>query len=266
MKVQLIISLIVFIVIGSVVFIVTLFLGKYTDNGFLENLLVELHGMVFDLLLIGILVTFFLKLAQRKESVQKYLDELDEIQNLTTEKETRRKRELILTLSKFGKKNLNLTHYYLQNINLSKIKLAGAKLSFAHLQEAILWKAQLQEAHLDGAQLQAAYLSEANLQKANLEDANLQASILVGARLKGANLQKANLLKANLLKAKLKGANLERTQLDEANFEKADLRSTKGLEMSNISQVKTLYEAKLDRKTKEMIEDQYPDLLKKPEL
>ena len=134
---------------------------------------------------------------------------------------------------------------YGQRLDFRGTDLRGASLQFAQLQGAILWWAQLQGAYLVGAHLQRTDLSLAQLQGANLGDSQLQ----------GADLQKARLEGANLGGAQLQGASLIGTQLERAI----------NLTITQLSTVRTLYLAQLAPPLLEQIQQQYPQLLEKPQ-
>jgi len=111
------------------------------------------------------------------------------------------------------------------------------------VKEANLEKADYISANLKGADFKGANLEKANFQGADLQEANLN-----GINFNGANLQKVNFRKANLQGAKLKEANLEGAQY---------------LSIDQLSNVKTLYNAKLDEKLLVKLKEKYPSLLEK---
>jgi len=86
----------------------------------------------------------------------------------------------------------------------------------------------------------------ANLYKADLSDADLGDAVLEGANLIGANLFAAYLVGANLSRADLYCADLSYAYLSDAVLEGADLSEVLGLNIEQLSKVKTLYKAKLD--------------------
>jgi hypothetical protein len=97
-------------------------------------------------------------------------------------------------------------------------------------------------------------LRDTDLRGAELGGARLQGAILLRARLQWATLSGAQLQDAILFAARLEGADLQRAQLEGAKF----------LTVEQLSRVKTLYEARLDRHLFEQIQQQYPHLLEKP--
>ena len=100
---------------------------------------------------------------------------------------------------------------------------------------------------------------KANLSRADLSDANLSE-----ANLSVANLMDADLSHANLIYAYLNNADLEGANLSDAKLSRADLTQVLGLNINQLSKVKTLYEAELDPELMEQVKDEYPHLLEKP--
>ena len=100
-------------------------------------------------------------------------------------------------------------------------------------------------------------LRNAYLGKANLSRINLWKSDISYAYLGKANLQEAYLGKANLQMADLSNANLQN-----ANLKEADLRNVKGITVEQLSQAKTLYEAKLDSSLESELKQRFPSLFK----
>jgi hypothetical protein len=99
----------------------------------------------------------------------------------------------------------------------------------------------------------------ADLRKAQLQGAHLEATQLQEADLRGAQLQGAHLQEAQLQGAYLRGA-----QLQEADLGGAQLEGSRYVTVAQLSTVKTLYRAELDRPLREQIQQQYPQLLEDP--
>lgn len=125
-------------------------------------------------------------------------------------------------------------------------------------------------ANLDGANFEGANLEGSDFKKANLEEANLEGTDLVGANFEGsdligANFAGADLEKANLKRANLRSANLKEADLKGAIFEEANLKEALGLSIEQLSEAKTLYNAKLDDELFIPLKEKYPALFEKPE-
>jgi proteasome lid subunit RPN8/RPN11 len=120
-------------------------------------------------------------------------------------------------------------------------------------------------ANLDGADFEGANLEGADFKKANLEETDLEETDLTGANLEGTDLIGANLAGADLKEVNLKRANLRSANLKGANFEGANLKGALNLSIEQLSEVKTLYNAKLDNELLMPLKEKYPALFEKPE-
>ncbi len=248
--------------------------GFYTD-GWLSNVLAEAHGMVLDILVIGVGITLLNKLSQKNQDIKRYKEEIDDFRRWESDEAAHRIAGSVRRLNNLGVSNIDLRHCFLQNTKLEGAKLEGAKLEGAYLrgaylrganlQRANLVEANLQRADLAGANLAGAYLWEAdlwgaNLQRANLWKADLWKADLQRADLEGAYLRGANLQRADLVEAKLEGANLWEANLVEADLQRANLQRAV-LQRQNLCQAWSVGGAKLDAEFRQFIERECPQLL-----
>lgn len=148
----------------------------------------------------------------------------------------------------------------LKRADLRRAQLRKAKIQYANLERANLRGANLLEANLRGANLRGADLGGANLRGADLSRrANLRGARLEGADLGGADLGGARLEGANLIGARLEGA-----RLLGANLLGANLNGARNLTIEQLSEVRTLYQAKLDPELEKQIKEKLARLLEKP--
>jgi uncharacterized protein YjbI with pentapeptide repeats len=164
--------------------------------------------------------------------------------------------EAILDGANFEGANLEGTDF--KKANLEEADLERANLKRANFIEADLKGADFKGADLEGADLKGADLEGTDLEKANFKGANLH-----WAYLKKVNLEGANLQDANLKEAYFKEAYLEKTNFEGADLEKADLRGAYNLSFDQLSKVKTLYNAKLDKDLLIELKKRYPILFEK---
>jgi uncharacterized protein YjbI with pentapeptide repeats len=175
---------------------------------------------------------------------------------------------------------VNLTHRSLRYARAFRAFLVGADLRGADLTGA-----NLRGADLTGAKFEMGYGKAANFEAASLEGANLRNAKLRWAKLLGVNLRKADLTWADLRDADLRradlseavfwiadlqnadlqGADLQEAKLEGACLWKTNLEQAQNLTVEQLATVATLYEARLDPSLLEQIQQQYPQLLKKPQ-
>lgn len=100
--------------------------------------------------------------------------------------------------------------------------------------------------------------------KKELSGVNIEGVNLFNADLSGADLSGTKLMAADLRFSNLVGANFLNTQLHSADLQSANLSSAKKITAYQLSKVKSLYKASLDKELRLEIEKKYPELLQPP--
>jgi len=262
-------SLLVLILASAIVIIITITQYGYSYE-FLKNVLVEAHGMLFDILIIGTFIFALHKLGEKrlekKHNILRWQEEIDDFRGWDEKEATYRIVGNIKRLNKMGVTNINLKNCYLENAKLNGVRLKDANLSGANLTKANLARADLIEANLTKSILRYANLHDADLSDANLSGANLE-----GADLKGAIMLNCKLCEVygrwqeELEGTNLKNADLFLASLEGADLRGADLRRAKNILIDQIGRTKSLYNAKLDPELKEQIKEKSPHLLEHSE-
>lgn len=159
------------------------------ENGFSwHDLLVEANGMVFDLLVFGVLLSIYEALRAKRERIERYKEEIDDFKGWDEKEASYRTAGLIRRLNREKATDLKLQRCYLAGANLSHADLFNADLSGANF-----WYADLSHADLRKADFSNAYLFHTNLPYAKLQNATLIRANLTNAEFFNANLSEANL-------------------------------------------------------------------------
>jgi len=209
-----------FLFSALVMFFILLYIDKNKDpEGFkLHDVIVELHGVLFDLIVFGVLLSIYETLRSKNERVERLLEELEDYKGWQQQEATYRLVGIIKRLNKLGvDTELDLTFCYLENAPFIKPKL---------------WAADFENANLKGARFLEGILIGANFKNANLENALFLGTKLVGANFEGANLtnivtsdgtdfELANFTRANLEKAQIKHWVLNKANLTNVNLKGA---------------------------------------------
>lgn len=199
-----ILALIIFGIAALVVVGGTFFFFGY-DYDFFRNVAVEAHGMLLDLLVIGVLVFWLTRLGEHRQTVSRYQEEIEDYLGWQEAEATYRIVGNIRRLNRLGITNIGLHGAYLRNANLEDVDLSGSDLLGAYLQGADLSRAILCEAHLSRANLESADMFGVDFRGADLSSANLTNVRFIEAELVDVNLCGANLTGANLYRTFLKG-------------------------------------------------------------
>ncbi|MFK7923519.1 MAG: pentapeptide repeat-containing protein [Bacteroidia bacterium] len=195
-----------------------------------NGVLVEAHGLIFDLLMFGILLGVYdivlrRRTEQRREKertedlVKRYKEEIEDYRGWKSEEAMFRTVGNLKRLNGLGISRLDLCNCYLSKANLRNVNLSDAT-----MREAKLVESDLRNALLKGADMQLAYLNGAKLNNAQLVETILTKSTLVNAQLTNAQLYRADLSESRLANADLSGANLQRSNCKGSDFSYASLK------------------------------------------
>ena len=158
---------------------------------FFGQVLSEAHGMIFDILIIGILIFWLNKTGEKRSRIRTYKDEIDDFRLWESEEAAFRTVGNIKRLNRHKLYNINLAHSYLVKTNLNYVKLIGANLNYANLFNSAMIDVDLENARLN----------QTNFENCNMNQSNFSKAYANGAIFKDAYLIKANFEKAFLIKA-----------------------------------------------------------------
>ncbi len=223
-----------------------------------QNVLIEAHGIIFDLAFIGILILWLQKNGERQQRIRRYLDEIDDFRFWKSEESAYRAMGNIKRLNRDKIYKIDLSHSFLQNTNLNYVNLSGSNLNSANLSHCYLISSNFSNARLNQANMEGCHMNNTNLSDAFLSGGNFSNASLIKGNLRNANCIMANFENAFLMEADLRNANLLGTNLKNANLYKTDLRGVKGLTMEQVEMVKTMHKAKVDAALAAKIKASFP--------
>ncbi|TYT75276.1 pentapeptide repeat-containing protein [Desulfobotulus mexicanus] len=279
-----IMTIVVFLGCTLLVVSLTMHWDYYSDS-FREEVMAEAHGVLMDILLIGVVLFWFQQKGRNLMEKRHYRDEIDDFRNWESEEAARKTRGNIRRLNKYGVTRMDLNNCYLRSMDLQGVDFSGsylwsADLSWTDLRKSIFEDANLENVNLEAANLTGANLNRAYLWKTNLESVDLQHSFLEYAMLRESRLAKADLAGASLLYADLTGVNLEDANLmgtdlryacmehsclDGADLRGANLENATGLSVDSFLRIRSLQGAMLDRDLETEVRERLPDVFLPPD-
>jgi uncharacterized protein YjbI with pentapeptide repeats len=205
----------------------------FSKSGDKSNVAVEFHGMIFDIILFGVILTAYELYAGKKQKIERYREEIDDFKGWDEKEATFRIVGNIKRLNRAKATKIDLRNCYLKEAKLYGANLREADLKNANLSHALLNGADLSDADLRGIDLSYAHLFDALLTNANITSSPRNNANLSGASLDRADLREAYLRGANLGSIYLIGANLTGANLTGANLNGANLNGVKGMKKSS---------------------------------
>ncbi len=168
----------------ATIIVIILSLPFYLEDPwqFWGNVLIEIHGLLFELLIMGVFLLWLEGLGEKQLSITRYREEIEDYLGWDDDEATYRIVANIKRLNRYGISNINLTGAFLKianltGFNLRSANLLGADLRGANLKKADLSKANLTGAHLEGADLRKADIRGTNFLRSELSRANLEAAV-----------------------------------------------------------------------------------------
>lgn len=179
------------IITSLFIFILDLFDTQFSFH----DILVEAHGLIYDILVLGILLTAYNYVRDKRDRILRMRNEILDFQFWKEPEATYRISGTIRRLNNEGVTDINLFGTHLENA-----KLEGVNLNRANIPRTNIINSYLVGCDLSQAKLQSSLFVNADLTQANLSQANLTAADLTHATTTGVNFRKAILVNAFLSK------------------------------------------------------------------
>ena len=148
-----------------------------------QGAITEAHGLLFDILLFGILILWIDEKRTLRSNTRDYLNALDRLRTWRQPEASHKHSEHIIKLLGMGVKPTKLQHMFLVRAQLNNLGLINVKFRKSEMSGANLQDTKLNGSDLSGAVLSCAHLGRADLRGANLEGADLSWTILDDAKL-----------------------------------------------------------------------------------
>lgn len=225
-----------FILIFSLLVVLTIFLD-YKDTDFtFHDILVEFHGLIFDLFFLGIILTLYENYRDKKDKKERYKEEIDDFRNWQSEEAKYKILGNIRRLYDLGSTEFILNHCYIKNGDLTEFNFTNSSFAFANLESACFSKSNLNNCTFVGADLRKILCVETMANNANFERGDLSNSTFTNCDLSSSNLRSANLKYAKICgtdfnNADMRIANLNKIKTYDENWlETLRLNNVKGIE------------------------------------
>ncbi len=253
-------SLVLFVVVALLLSIsIPLHQGRLSE--YMISVLLEAHGMIFDIAVIGILILWLNKSGEKQINIKNHHNEIDDFRDWKSAEASYRILGAIKRLNREDICKIDLHECFLRTINLSYINLQGSNMNYADLAQAKLIDAMLDNTRLNQANLENATLNKASLRFAFLSGANLTGASGIKADFEYAFLIKANFRNSHMISANFRGTDLSGANFENAHLYMADFTGAKGLTIEQLAQAKNLTKAKFDEDLYNQIKINHPALL-----
>ncbi|MBN2090817.1 pentapeptide repeat-containing protein [candidate division KSB1 bacterium] len=250
--------IIIYITLTGIVFIILTFLDIRLKPAPID-ILVEFHGILFDLIIFGIVLTLYTLWREKKERISNLLDQLDDFWDWKAVEGVLRKVGIM-------KRLIELNH---PPVVMGSIYLKGADFSGVIFEEFNIYCSNFENSNFSHVEMINCHMPHNNFKNSNFEftkfnNCNLQSSIFENSNMHLVKFNNADLSAINFKGADLRQANFRGTKLykygvaeggwicpdfsganlTQADFSGVDLTSCIGLTKEQIEK------ARIDKNTK----------------
>ncbi|CAH6871573.1 conserved hypothetical protein [Vibrio chagasii] len=227
-------------------------LGLYNKD-FWENVLVEAHGMVFDILIIGVIIVWLDTRRTTFNEKKSMINELSDMSYLDLPEVNHRKVGMMHRLNKLGVESFNI-----DELIIAEVKVKGLIVDASTLNNLKVMRSSISETHFTETALLRADFSDTQIKSTKFLNCEMKKAVFIQAKAHGVDYSNSNLERARFMDADLQNAIFKGCNLREANFENANLRNAnfKGatyVKAENLLKAKSLDYIVVDEEIKETL-------------
>ena len=166
-----------FFIAIAIIGLIMVSIFDYLDIQFsVHDILVEFHGLIFDLFIFGIILTIYESITAKREQIDRYKEEIEDYRFWKSEESMYRTRGLIKRLVDLNEKEIDLSFCYLEtDKSLSRYRnMNGWIFSGAFLRGNMFMLADLSNTHFYGTDL-----TDATFQQITFKDSVFRSSSLI---------------------------------------------------------------------------------------
>jgi len=219
--------------------------GLYSKS-FFENVLVEAHGAVLDLLIVGVILYWFEQRRDRRHQIDRLEEELADLRLYRAPDAPYRTLGTIRRLLALDKNGLQISEMTLSNLEIRDIKLSGCNLHATVFTDSRMKHVQFDNCSLDAAIFVGVVLEDIRLANSSLKRAKFQNAKLNGLNLTSCQIENADFTNASLRSANLKGLDCKGVTFKNADLRSANLIGAKNLDPAAITAAKSIRDLKSD--------------------
>jgi len=229
----------------------------YKNPDFYPGILVEAHGMLLDMVVVGIFLLFFEKFRNTKNEIARNRELIEDLKYWKSDEASYRIRGAILRLNRLGITGSDLEGCHLKNIDLQSVSLRGSKLFSADLGRADIRKVDVSECNLKGAYFGDSDCRGTSFKKSSLHRTRCRRSNMTAASFAEALLEKTEFFDTNLQNADFRRAKLEDCKFKGANLRQANFKGATIVDVQQFADALELHLAIFDKDVMALLESEY---------
>jgi hypothetical protein len=205
-----------FSILSLISLILIIILDTFDPEFSKHDILVEAHGLIFDLFVFGILITVFDFLRNRRESRTRYNEELQDLLGWKSDEAKVKILARIKRLYDLGQRRFFLSNAYLKNADLSNYDLSDSIIVLANIKSGSFIRSNLKNVKLTASNLKKVYFTSAILENTDLSHSNCKGAFFTDTNFINTNFEKADLRNASFMSCSYENVNLKESLIEGA--------------------------------------------------
>ena len=207
-----------------------------------SDILVEAHGMLFDLLVFGIVLSIYDAFRRKIERIQRYEDEMDDFKEWGKREGTLRIVGNLKRIRRETLKTLNLSGYSLKYANLKEMNFPSWTFNNVNFDSSTIKYSNFFRAKMDSVKIRESEVEYTIFGAAEMHNSNLSKSKFIECDFHSAYLHNADLQEAEFIDCDFMNTKLDRANLVGVRIRGGDFRGTtiSGAKVNNINWLQEL--------------------------
>ena len=210
------------------------------------QLLAESHGVVLEILIVGVLMVWINTVTEKKKSRDQAIGEIEDLRYQEGQYVQVRILRNVKTLQRLGITVVDLHAVYLPACNFRLYDLTGAVLSGMNATRGHFQGCTLQRANLATGDFTNADFNNADLSFVNAQHASFENAYLISTKLDDGSLESCSFKGAKITGSSFIGANLTDAIFDDASMFRVDFTAARGLTKEQLRGVKRMVDCIFD--------------------
>lgn len=234
-------------------------LGLY-DRSFWENFLVEMHGIVFELSIVGVLIIWLDTKRNRNNDIERLKEDLEDYSNLDFPEINVKKLGHIKRLNQYGIKDLDVQNLVLNDLNVKGVRAEGASLIALEVKGGFITNSIFKLMKMRSSDFQRSRIKNTKFEGCDLLKSKFVRSKCKGIDFSGSCLERADFTDADLLSATFKGCNVREVIFEGANLKHATFQESIHLTAEILVKAKNLDYVKVPDTIRDDLINLRPDM------
>lgn len=234
-------------------------LGLY-EKPFWENFLVELHGIVVELAVVGVLIFWLDARRNRVGERNRLLQDLEDYATLDSPELNIKKLGQLSRLNKSGTSQFHILNLTLNKMNLKGLSIKnsifiGLKVSSGSISGTTFTNVQMRSSNFEECKIKNSSFQSCHLLKSRFKNSNCQ-----GVSFKDCSLERADFSKANLQNADFSETDVHGAVFDAANLKQSNFTNAKNIDAHQLAMASCLDYIKVSKHLLEKLKLLRPEM------